>query len=108
MRRVCFRRLLLGQTGAPKRVLQTHSSDQVAYPFADPRSATERIRANGAARADLIDFDPRVAVLDTSFHIMPRACARPAAPVKVGRRPPARNSGRGIGATSDCMSMRTL
>src|SRR6266446_2710997 len=28
--------------GAPKRVLQTHSSDQIAYPFADPRSTTER------------------------------------------------------------------
>src|SRR5437016_1603834 len=28
--------------GAPKRVLQTHSSDQVAYLFADPGSATER------------------------------------------------------------------
>ena len=28
--------------GAPKRVRQTHSSDQVAYLFADPRSATER------------------------------------------------------------------
>ena len=30
--------------GAPKRVLQTYSSDQVAYPFADPRSAAERTR----------------------------------------------------------------
>ena len=28
--------------GAPERVLKTHSPDQVAYLFADPRSATER------------------------------------------------------------------
>jgi hypothetical protein len=30
------------ETSAPKRVVQARSSDQVAYRFADPRSATER------------------------------------------------------------------
>src|SRR5258708_15575002 len=38
--------------GAPKRVLQTHSSDQVAYPFADPRSATERTGPPSPVGAD--------------------------------------------------------
>src|SRR6266849_2039549 len=28
--------------GAPRRVFKTHSSDQVAHLFADPRSAAER------------------------------------------------------------------
>src|SRR5258708_20816719 len=69
---------------------QTASVRSRAYPLL-PRIG----RANGAARADLIDFDPRVAVVDTSFHIMPRACARPAAPAKVGPRPPARNRAGG-------------
>ena len=36
--------LAMNLGGTPKRILQTHSSDQVAYLFADPRSATERTR----------------------------------------------------------------
>jgi len=48
--------------GAPKPVLQTHSSDQVAYLFADPRSATQGTRLPSPVGADALSMptDDRV------------------------------------------------
>src|SRR5713101_6424046 len=37
-----FEQLAMDLGSAPERVLKTHSSDQVAHLFADPRSAAER------------------------------------------------------------------
>jgi hypothetical protein len=37
-----FEQLAMDLGGAPERVLKTHSSDQIAHLFADPRSAPER------------------------------------------------------------------